>query len=122
MIHHDCASSTATITLLGELDIATRHLVSEHVRLALALRPRQIRLDLSQVTFLDSTGLGSIIAARTVAGRSGVHLGISAMSFQVRRLLELTGTADSLCDALVSHGRTSATTATATSRSLRFEV
>jgi anti-sigma B factor antagonist len=97
-VHHSSAS-TSTVTLRGEIDIRNRRDITEQVQRAIAARSTRIRLDLSQVTFLDSSGLGAIIAAWHAAAAHGARLTVSAMSDKVRRLLEMTDTLSLLAQA-----------------------
>ncbi len=53
-----------------------------------------VELDLGDVSFVDSTGLRSLLAANRRAGAGGGSLRIVAASPAVRRLLEITATAD----------------------------
>jgi anti-anti-sigma factor len=53
----------------------------------------RIALDLSAVHFMDSAGLGALLANRVTAERCGIDLVIDECSSQVARVLELTGTA-----------------------------
>jgi anti-anti-sigma factor len=55
-----------------------------------------VQLDLSEVGFVDSAGLGALLALRERAQDRGIELGITRVSDPVRRLLELTGLGDTL--------------------------
>jgi anti-anti-sigma factor len=48
-------------------------------------------LDLSQLTFIDSSGLGALHAAKQRAIKNGVTLVVSRPSPMVHRVLEITG-------------------------------
>ncbi|KOG36840.1 hypothetical protein ADK34_00090 [Streptomyces viridochromogenes] len=52
---------------------------------------RGLALDLSEVTFCDSTGLNTLLRARQRALKEHRSLTITAASPQVIRLLEITG-------------------------------
>jgi anti-sigma B factor antagonist len=72
----------------GELDLANAPLLREALDRELAAGQR-VLLDLSGVTFIDSTGLAAIVNA---ARGPGAQLELSAdMRSQARRLMELTG-------------------------------
>ena len=77
----------ATITVGGELDLATVPLLSaavaEHDDAGLLV------LDLTAVTFIDSTGVRVLIVADRSCARSGSRLVVLAGDGPVRRLLEL---------------------------------
>jgi anti-sigma B factor antagonist len=75
----------------GELDLSSADGLGQAV--ADQLSPGgEILLDLSQVGFIDSTGLAAVLAAVTHAGENAVKLEISStLQPQPLRLLELTG-------------------------------
>jgi anti-anti-sigma factor len=52
--------------------------------------PRRIVVDLSKVTFVDSTGLGALLSAWTTASKSGCELEIANMNPRVEKLVEIT--------------------------------
>lgn len=55
-----------------------------------------IRLDLSSIDFIDSTGIGAIVGAHQVARRAGGDLILRSPTRQVMRALELTSLVDVL--------------------------
>jgi anti-anti-sigma factor len=75
----------------GELDLSTadqlRRLLAEQVS-----DRRPVVLDLSGVVFMDSTGLGVIVAAMRQSEEKGGLLRLGPeLQPQIRRLMELTG-------------------------------
>ncbi|RKN41678.1 STAS domain-containing protein [Streptomyces hoynatensis] len=52
------------LSVVGELDLATSPAVRQHVHEAVAEGRKRLVLDLAQVRFCDSTGVGVLIAAR----------------------------------------------------------
>jgi anti-sigma B factor antagonist len=83
---------TVTMTVRGELDIRE----APALRAAMtALLNRgdvnAINLDISDVTFIDSTGLGTIVVAHRIAKAHGVTLQITASTLFAPRLLSLVG-------------------------------
>lgn len=81
-------SGRRLVAVSGELDIASASMLSEVLDRELANGDR-VLLDLSGVTFIDSTGLASIVNA---ARGSASQLELSAdLRSQARRLMELTG-------------------------------
>ncbi len=87
---HD-ADGALRIALIGELDLA----VADRVRARLAGLRRNgtpVRLDLSELSFIDSSGLRVIVMARANARRGGWELEIDrAVHPNVGRPLELLG-------------------------------
>ncbi|MFF3609340.1 STAS domain-containing protein [Streptomyces sp. NPDC002463] len=82
-------------TISGELDVAS----ATYVRTALLQALEEgvaggvVTLDLSQVTFCDSTGLNVLLRARRWALDEHRALTINAASPQMARLLDMTGAA-----------------------------
>src|SRR5680860_265694 len=52
----------------GEIDVLTAPQLQEAIELALSNRPGALVLDLSEVTFLSSAGMGVLIACQQLAG------------------------------------------------------
>ena len=57
------APQTATLRLMGEIDLASSHQLVDAIESALMAGSRVIVLDFEQVTFINSTGLGAMVAA-----------------------------------------------------------
>lgn len=81
----------AVVALDGELDLATASCVQHAVLDALGASDAVV-VDLSDVTFLDATGLGTLLRCRREASASGRWCVLSSPSRCVRRLAGLTGT------------------------------
>jgi len=78
---------TAVVSVAGELDIATIHIISAATADALRQNPGRLVFDLSEVHFMDSSGIAVLLRARRSVG----SVLIRDPSTVVRRLLELTG-------------------------------
>jgi anti-sigma B factor antagonist len=83
-------SNGLVVSVTGEVDVATAPELLDALAEATD-RYATIFLDMSGVSFLDSTGLRALIAARESAGLAGVELRLSAASSVVENLLALTG-------------------------------
>lgn len=53
-------------------------------------KPRRILVDLSNVTYVDSSGLGALLQSWTAAQKNGCDLEIANMNSRVEKLVELT--------------------------------
>jgi anti-anti-sigma factor len=83
--------------LHGELDIATApELVEMLARLRRHNHP--VVLDLAQVTFIDSTGLTTLLDAQFQAESNGWSFSVRRPSPVVKRLFELAGVARLLAE------------------------
>ena len=81
----------AVVAVAGELDAETA-LPLRHQLAALVLQGRRyVVIDLSQVPFMDSSGLNGVLRARSETLRHGGQLLLAAPVPAVRRLLDLTG-------------------------------
>jgi anti-sigma B factor antagonist len=87
------AGAVTTIVLAGEIDLYTVPRADLEFKRVLAGQPAPaaVRVDLRAVTFMDSTGLSSLLAARRRAISVGSRLNITAMSPTIARLFEIAG-------------------------------
>jgi anti-anti-sigma factor len=74
----------------GELDIATTPELVEMLR-RLRYQGHAVQLDLSAVTFMDSTGLTALMDAHIAAENNGWSFEIARASRAVRRVFALAG-------------------------------
>ncbi len=77
----------------GELDISTCELLQTRIDEAIAARARSLVLDLSGLTFVDSSGLHCLLSTSSRARRDGIELEIVPPGAGVMRIFELTATA-----------------------------
>jgi anti-sigma B factor antagonist len=85
------------VALAGELDASGTELVEVCVRSALLDGEGALVLDLVGLTFMDSTGVNSLLRARSLLGRERRELVVVCpRDSPVRRVLELVGVADLL--------------------------
>ena len=87
----DSTNGVIVLQLRGELDLATAPGLGQAINRALDARPSTLRLDLSALTFLDSTGIRVLIAGSRRAGAEGCSLVLHAPTRSVLKALRLTG-------------------------------
>jgi anti-anti-sigma factor len=78
------------LVLRGELDLSTVGKVQEEIRQAADQRPRLLVLDLSQLTFLDSTGLRCLVKADERAHEEGWRFVVVKGPDPVHRVFSIT--------------------------------
>lgn len=80
------------VRLIGELDVASAYDVRALSAKALD-RPglTNLILDLSELKFIDSSGLGALIALRETASEKGVEVTVRETPASVQRILDITG-------------------------------
>ena len=84
------------IALRGELDLSTVEKVEQELSQAEARRPPLIALDLTGLTFLDSTGLRLVVTADERAREEGRRLVIVRGPDTVNRVFTITRLGDRL--------------------------
>lgn len=84
------------ITVEGELDLATAPAVEAALREPVDGDLERRVLDLRAVTFMDSSGLRTILSANGAARREGWSLQIVPGPPAVQRIFEICGVADGL--------------------------
>ncbi len=84
------------VRLEGELDMANAPLLESAMQSEEVGAAETVVLDLQGLTFLDSTGLRIILAAREQCWRSGQEFAVTPGSQQVQRLLSVTGVGEHL--------------------------
>lgn len=86
----DRRDSGPVVTVKGEIDLETSPELSA-VLATLEPPGGDVDVDLSGVTYIDSTGLRALLTARDAAREAGGSLRVSATSSIVARLIEITG-------------------------------
>ena len=84
------------LVLEGELDIASAPILEEAITGLCENDISSIVLDLTQLTFMDSTGLRAILAADKLCNGNGHALSLAGANGAVQRLFELTGVSGAL--------------------------
>lgn len=92
------AGDVVTVVVSGEVDIS----VTERLREALAgvvaapEAPGRVEVNLANLDFIDSSGLGVLIGARKEARTAGITLVVTEPSPMVVRVLRVLGVFDTL--------------------------
>jgi anti-sigma B factor antagonist len=79
----------AVVALRGELDVADAASVAAAVN-AVAVRARELIVDLAGLEFIDSSGLAALLLARKQARKAGGDLLLAGPQDQVLRVLAAT--------------------------------
>jgi anti-anti-sigma factor len=83
-------SGVTVLAPSGRLDVAGAPTLKEAIGDAVKNGPPRLVIDMEGVSFVDSTGLGSVIAALKLVRSSKGDLRLAAPNQQVRVVLELT--------------------------------
>jgi anti-sigma B factor antagonist len=79
------------LSVKGEVDVYSAPAVSESLTQLLDEGSTTIIVDLTEVAFLDSTGLGALIAARTATDKAGGALPVVCTQDRILKLFNITG-------------------------------
>lgn len=90
------AQGTVTLSLTGELDIATSHLLEEAAERLGDQEAAEVLLDLSGVSFIDTTGLRAILACKERFQTADRDFWVLSAPPQARRTFQLCGMLDQL--------------------------
>jgi anti-anti-sigma factor len=89
-------SSAPHLILSGEVDLSVAPSLRESgLEMATLVAPGRLEIDLGEVTFIDSSGLGALISLRNTAKRCGAGLVLLRVTPTVERFLELAGVRES---------------------------
>ena len=82
------SDGAAILLLTGEVDISSAHLLSTQLNTAAKNGLRDVIIDATSVSFMDSTGLHALVEGKRLLHDSGARI-VLVPSPQVRRVLEL---------------------------------
>lgn len=82
------------VSVLGEVDVATAPALREALDAAVDGGSDPLVVDLSAVTFIDSTGLGVLIGARKRCIDAGRELRVVVSEPRILKVFEITGLND----------------------------
>jgi anti-anti-sigma factor len=86
----------ARLVLGGDLDMSARFQAEQALDALLAEPVEQLVVDLGEVTFVDSTGMGLVLEVHDRARTEGFKLRLLPGPDEVQRVFELAGVADVL--------------------------
>ena len=85
------AGGFPVLEVRGEVDVYSAPTVKESLSDLLGAGNPVVIVDLSEVGFLDSTGLGALVAARTQAAEAGGLLAVVCDRDRILKLFRITG-------------------------------
>ncbi len=91
MIEISASSTTANVTIAGDLDLAERERFPEVTARVGGLRRQLLVIDMCRVTFMDSTGAAFLMALAEAASRRGGATVLRGVDDRDRFVLEICG-------------------------------
>src|SRR3954452_7288308 len=93
VVTESLGNGTRVVALRGELDVATIPSLDEALSVAVRVEGTpKVMLDLSEVTFIDSTALMRLLTAQRELDRRGGQMVLACSNPTVLRLFEVTRT------------------------------
>ena len=92
-LSHEVQGEQGVLTLIGELDTAAAQDVDDAIDDLVGRGVRTLVIDLGQISFIDSSGLRSLIRARQALGTQDA-IRLRSPQAATLRLLEITGLED----------------------------
>lgn len=93
-IEKEMAEGLTTLYLSGEVDVYTAPELKEALYALVQQEHHKVILDLKNVQYMDSTGLGIIIGAIKLSKQMQSSITLQHPSQQLQRLFNITGVAD----------------------------
>jgi anti-anti-sigma factor len=91
--HASCDPGDSTVRLQGELDLAAAEPLERTLVAAMARCDGELRVDLVDVTYLDSSAIRTLLRVYELASDDGKRLRVCGASGVSRRVLEIAGVA-----------------------------
>lgn len=87
----DVDGTRAVVRVEGELDLQGAPVLDDDFRNLVARGVKTVVVDVSAVTFLDSTGLRALVVGREVLSAGGATITLEGVGGVVERVLQMTG-------------------------------
>lgn len=95
-VHHDTDGAVEILSLRGELDITTLDCAEREVQALEGAGPRVLVLDLSELEYVDSSGVRLVLLAEERARAVGRRLAVRLGTGPARRVFEVLGLVERL--------------------------
>jgi anti-sigma B factor antagonist len=84
-------NSVQRFKIVGEIDAFTAPMLRERLATVENVKDIQAELDLSEVGYMDSTGLGVFVGFYKAVKANGGHVKIVGVNTRLKRLFDITG-------------------------------
>jgi anti-anti-sigma factor len=98
------SDGTAQVVVDGEVDLSSVDILKDALHQAVGLGAPQVVVDGTNLAYLDSTGLNCLVVARAEAESCGTRLVVRNVNGIIRRVLDVSGLAEVLCDGDTQRG------------------
>ena len=95
--NNNTAEGVWEFSLVGEVDISNAHYFRKQLETALNECRQNITIDLAELNYIDSTGLGVIIGVYGSIKKDGLYIKVLNPKENVKKLLIISGLDKILC-------------------------
>jgi len=88
-IQIDRPEGAVVLRPIGDIDLSRSPVLRERLRQNLEARPARLVVDLAKTTYMDSSGVATLVEALTIARRNSTLLILCAMQERVRSVFEI---------------------------------
>jgi anti-sigma B factor antagonist len=88
---HSEQAGSPVLAVTGEIDLSSAARFARELATLLDDESNTVRVDMSAVTFIDSSGVRELLAAQREADATGTRLVLANPSAACRRVLEISG-------------------------------
>ncbi len=78
------------VSIEGRVTVVNSPEMRDRLAAALKLKPAEVTVDLSGVTYIDISGLATLVEASRIAHQQGTHLVLTGIQGQTRYLFEVS--------------------------------
>lgn len=90
-ISKDSQGDSIRLVLKGEIDVSNAQELTDALESAIASTPARIEVDMGGVPYIDSTGIGQLVAGSKNAQSKDIELKVTAPQPNVMRVLTMLG-------------------------------
>src|ERR1700761_9700060 len=87
---HDGGADMGIVSLQGRITVSNANELRRTLADALRLQPKELTVDLASVTYMDTSGLATLMEAMRNARQQGTRLVLGSIQDQPRYLFEIT--------------------------------
>lgn len=84
-------ADTQRVAVTGEVDVSNAAEVRSAIEAALAEKPARLEVNLAEVPYIDSTGIGVLVGAAHAAAEGGYSFAVVNPQANVKRVLGMLG-------------------------------
>jgi anti-sigma B factor antagonist len=88
-VRSEVRGGAAIVSPVGDIDLSRSPTLREALKKAHAGRPQRLIVDLSEVDYMDSSGVATLVEALQTARRTDTRMVLSGMKEKVRSIFEI---------------------------------